>query len=144
MNLPKWIKKIFKMLKCPHCTSALKESNVYGIGIRENAKKDQIELLFGFDYRCDKCKKFATFSGFKTTYDGFISDIMEISSHLEHEPQEIINNAPESTVKKRKKSCITDEEVESALTFLNECVSFDEFLHKLGVITIKEEKDENK
>lgn len=136
------------MLKCPHCSSLLKSSGVYGVGLRENTKKGQIELLFGFDYKCEKCKNYSTFSGFKTTHDAFISDIMEIYSNVDNDPGEITKEDEiEKKIEKKqniKKSCISDEEVQSIKNFLNECDNFNDLLHKLGVLNISKDTDENK
>lgn len=77
MKLPKWIRKTFKSLTCPHekCGVKLTPKGVFGFGIRDDKNK----IVFCFDYMCASCLQRTTFTGFPTTLEQFTSDIADLA-----------------------------------------------------------------
>ena len=76
MKLPKWIRKTFKSITCPHekCGVKLTSKGVFGFGIRDEKNN---KIVFCFDYMCSSCLQRTTFTGFPTTLEQFTSNVAD-------------------------------------------------------------------
>lgn len=161
--LPKWVLDVLNQSFCPNekCNKPLTKRGVVGIGIREEVVKRRKMQSFCYEYDCPYCKQKTAFTGFPTTFNDFILDLIDLSeSFPEKDMPEFVGEVMDGpkdmdddsdydeTPKHRwppKKSRITEKEMKECIKFLNETEFYDDFLEKLGIKKLdKEAPDENK
>ena len=150
--LPKWIKEFFDKSLCPYCKKSLKSEGVCGIGIREEKSENKSIHSFFYQYKCSNCSNWSVFTGFPTTYEDFIADIIEVAKlpmptmddirELEKEMEGIEGTEGNPPNIHRKKSGMTDQEVRDFKKMIDDN---EYFLAELGFnMDLEEEQDENK
>lgn len=139
--LPSWMKDGFKNSACPYCHAPCKASGVYGVGIREENTPQGTIKTFCYEYKCVDCNKRSVFTGFPTSYEEYISDLIEIAEVSGEDPKEEMRN---------EKSEMTDKEVKQLYKMMNDTEYYEDFLDKLGILDqypefrFKKGTDENK
>lgn len=126
MKLPKWLDDAFAQSFCisEKCERKLHRKGVIGVGIREEAQagSDETILSFCYEYRCPYCGNRSVFSGFPTTIEDFVADMMEIGGF----PIDEVDEPP-------KKSKISNSEVSEAKRIINNSKNFEELMEKMGI-----------
>lgn len=139
--LPKWMKDGFRKSSCPHCKKTCKKRGVYGVGIREEVgKNDEVVKSFCYEYRCPFCDKRTVFTGFPSSYEDFVNDLIEIAQ-IPIIEEEAVEAPPET-----KAGGMSDKEVEEGKKIIEETDYFEDLLSKLGILDqypeLKDKPDE--
>jgi phage FluMu protein Com len=157
MKLPDWIEAEFQKRPCPHCKKLLNLKGVIAQGIRDEPRV-KTKLLHFVEYKCSSCKQI-TFFTVPITLEEFVDGMQSIldpqSEQMTEEDEEFLNNLdPESLnldelekelgmKKSKKKSQITDEEVNSLKKILDNTEYYEDFLDKLNIDIHPNQKDKD-
>lgn len=138
IKLPKWVLEIFEQSACPfeECKVKLVPSGVIAVGIREEKIEGSNKpiLSFYYEYKCLKCKKRSQFTGFPTSMEDFIGDMLEIANINVN-----INGF------ERGKTKISVAELDEAKKLLRKSKNFKDFSGYFGILDVEpEDPNENK
>jgi CRISPR/Cas system-associated protein Cas10 (large subunit of type III CRISPR-Cas system) len=141
IKLPVWVREIFGQSVCPFktCQKKLTEENVIAVGIRNEESKEDGEILsFFYEYRCPHCGKRSVFTGFPTSMEDFISDLIDLNDEDEEDDEEM-------EVPGEKKSKISSAEIDAARKLLRKSKNYKEFMGYFGINDVEpEQPDERK
>lgn len=154
IHLPNWLKEAFTKQACYKCKAALDKKGVTAIGISEEKQKKQKKatLSIFYEYHCPHCKSRATFTGFQTDWDDFISDMVDVAraSNSPETPDELpqaeaddeVAEAPAETAPKTKRKGMSNVEIQDVMKDLNESADLKDFFTKLGIVFENKRNDE--
>lgn len=150
LKLPKWIMDIFEKSVCPFpdCKVPLEEAGVVAEGIREEYLPNTTKpvLSFYYEYKCKHCGNRSVFTGFQTTIEDFIADMMEVAG-IDWEDFVMEDDDDDDTddteSQPRGKSKISSSEYNHALRMLKKAKYYEDFLKSFGIDKVSDEPDEN-
>ena len=129
INLPEWIQKTLEESTCVFCQNKMKKENVYAVGISEeiSSKNNQKYLSFFYNYYCTDCKKKSTCTGFPTSFENFIKDMIKIfNTGDESNISDLSNNI-------KTPSKISNSEIADLKKLLKNTKYHEDFLAKIGI-----------
>lgn len=128
--LPKWMKDFFINSVCPFCKKSCKRKGVYGLGVREEEhNKKGHTKIFCYEYKCPYCNNRSVFTGFPTSFEDFIADMIDIADI----PIMMDDPEVESPNTTSKTGGMSDQEIENAKKMISDSHFFDDLLGKLGI-----------
>lgn len=129
LKLPQWIQNIFDQSTCPFadCKKKLDKNGVVAVGIREepDAETKKMTLSFFYEYKCNSCHNRSVFTGFPTTFEDYIGDMIEISNLPMEDPNQ------EERAHRRSK--ISAAEIKAARKFIRKVRDYKDFMKFFGI-----------
>lgn len=140
LKLPRWVQEVFDQSACPFrdCRKKLENQGVIAVGAREEKHPEtkQELLSFFYEYKCPHCRNRSVFTGFPTTLEDFIGDMIEISNSTDFAEQKVMY--PD------RRSKISTSEVKDALKFMRQSNDFKDFMHFFGIDEVEPDDGNDK
>jgi hypothetical protein len=126
-KLPKWVADTFDQSSCPfaECKKKLESQGVAAVGIREELEPGTKKLILSFfyEYKCPHCSNRSVFTGFPTSLEDFIGDMIEIANLP---TDKLVNES-------QPKSKISPSEIKEARRFIRKVKDFKDFMKFFGI-----------